>query len=206
MLIQFMKGFIKMMLILMGVMVFQPDFQAQTVEFRDEPLYTDLKIALEHPGKVTRLALTRQKFKRIPKQVFEFPNLRELDLSRNKITSIPPEIAQLKKLRILNLERNDLESLPKELGDLMKLESLNLRKNEIYQVPDAILQLSRLNNLCLSSNPIFKLPAKMTGMVQLIELDIRSTDLHPETIKSLQDALPATRILWDSDCNCGPNH
>ncbi|MFZ9701136.1 MAG: leucine-rich repeat domain-containing protein [Flavobacteriales bacterium] len=201
-----MSGFIKMLLFLLGILVLQPHVRAQSVEFRDEPLYTDLKIALEYPGKVTRLALTRKKYKRIPKEVFEFPNLRELDLSRNKITSIPPEIAQLKKLRILNLERNELESLPKELGDLIKLESLNLRKNEIYQVPDAIIQLSRLNALNLSSNPIFKLPAKMTGMVQLIELDIRSTDLHPETIKSLQDALPATRIVWDSDCNCGPNH
>lgn len=201
-----MRGLTNVLTLLLGTLVLQPQLLAQSVEFRDEPLYTDLKIALEYPGKVTRLALTRKKYKRIPKEVFEFPNLKELDLSRNKITSIPPEIAQLKKLRVLNLERNAIESLPKELGDLNKLETLNLRKNDIYQIPDAIIQLNRLSHLCLSSNPIFKLPAKITGMVQLVELDIRSTDLHPETIKSLQDALPATRILWDSDCNCGPNH
>jgi len=178
----------------------------KTTEFRDEPLYTDLKIALEHPERVKRLALNRKKFKRIPKEVFTFPNLWELDLSKNKIASLPPEISKLKKLRILNLERNNLEALPKELCDLQKLEVLNLRKNALYQLPDCLTDLSQLNFFIVSSNPIFKLPKNINGMVQLIEFDARSTDIHPDAIKSMQQALPASRILWDSDCNCGPNH
>ncbi|MBM3170802.1 MAG: leucine-rich repeat domain-containing protein [Bacteroidetes bacterium] len=182
------------------------DVFCQTSEFRDEPLYTDLKIALEHPERVKRLALNRKKIKRIPKEVFTFPNLWELDLSKNKIASLPPEISKLKKLRILNLERNNLEALPKELCDLQKLEVLNLRKNALYQLPDCLTDLSQLNYFIVSSNPIFKLPKNINGMVQLIEFDARSTDIHPDAIKSMQQALPASRILWDSDCNCGPNH
>lgn len=179
---------------------------SQTAEFRDEPLYTDLKIAMEHPERVKRLALNRKKYKRIPKDVFNFPNLWELDLSKNKLSTLPPEISKLKKLRVLNLERNALESLPKELCDLSKLEVLNLRKNELYQLPDCLTELSRLNYLIVSSNPIFKLPKSINGMVQLTEFDARSTDIHSDAIKSMQQALPGSRILWDSDCNCGPNH
>lgn len=187
-------------------MLLASSLHCQTSEFRDEPLYTDLKIALEHPERVKRLALNRKKLKQIPKEVFTLPNLWELDLSKNKLRSIPSEIRFLKKLRVLNLERNALENVPKELCELVKLEVLNLRKNELYQLPDCLTELGRLNYLIISSNPIFKLPKSLHGMVQLIEFDARSTDVHPDAIKSLQQALPATRILWDSDCNCGPNH
>lgn len=174
--------------------------------FREEPLYTDLEIALKNPLQVKRLALTKEKFKRFPKEVFRFPNLIELDLSRNKIREIPPEIQQLKKLEVLLLERNDIEELPAFICEMPRLRHLDLRKNELFKIPDCLGKMYKLHRLILASNPIFRLPPDFEHMSQLEFLDLRSTDIHPEILKALGEALPATEFLWDSDCNCGPNH
>ncbi len=179
---------------------------AQDGIFREEILYTDLKLALENPLKVKRLSLSRKKLTKFPKEILQFKNLVELDLSNNKLEKIPAEIAQLTKLEDLNLAMNKLEELPEEICDLKRLRKLDLRKNKIWRLPTRLGDLKKLEYLNLNGNPLFRLPDSIVQCENLKYLDMRNTDTSEGDREAIKHLLPDVEIFFSNSCNCGPNH
>ena len=60
------------------------------------------------PKQVNKLNLTGKNLTEIPSFVFEYTNLTKLVLSRNAIRRIPKEIASLRKLEVLEMTYNEL--------------------------------------------------------------------------------------------------
>ena len=60
---------------------------------------------------VYRLDLSRKRLKEIPKAIYQFKNLRELNLSKNKLRDIPEKFV-FRDLRILDLSKNKFKTFP----------------------------------------------------------------------------------------------
>jgi Leucine-rich repeat (LRR) protein len=173
--------------------------------FQDVPVWTDLKEALKTPKAIRRLDLSKTKLKKIPAEVFELYNLEELMLSKNQITEIPADIKKLKKLRVLDISKNKLEELPKEIGTLKNLEKLDLGRNNIFSLPDEIGNCESLEILSIWDNNIGMLPEAMKKIQNLKQIDMRNIMISDPAQAMMEDMLPGVKILFTSNCNCGPN-
>jgi Leucine-rich repeat (LRR) protein len=137
-----------------------------------------------------------QKLDIIPKSLYSYINLTELDLSRNNIKTIDKEISKLKNLKILNLGKNNLKEIPKEISTLQNLEILKLGANQIKEINKSFFKyklfkltylslhtnnisvfqefdtcnLTNLRDLDLSFNKITKLPKTFCNLVNLESL------------------------------------
>ena len=180
----------------------QPPIVAQT--FSEESVFTDLKAAIEYKGQVKHLNLSGQKLKKIPPEVFEFPNLKTLDLSKNKIIVLPKEIALLTKLEEIDVTGNHIEELPKEIGNLKRLRILRFRNNKLYALPKEIGELGRLEIADFNGNPIWRLPEEFRSCTNLKSLDIRNTDIDKGELPYIKTMLPSVEIFFTDGCNCGP--
>jgi Leucine-rich repeat (LRR) protein len=168
-----------------------------------EPVFDNLAEALREPEKVVRLHLVKQKITEFPKEIFQFPNLQELDLSRNRIKELPDSIGNLKNLQVLNLSRNQLEVLPSSIGKLINLRKLTVNQNSLTALPPAIGDLQNLRVLDLWSNDISFWPEQMADLKKLRYMDLRVILIDGEMQKKIQDMLPSTKIDFSPDCNCG---
>jgi Leucine-rich repeat (LRR) protein len=175
----------------------QPDYELPGYVF------TNLKKALASPDSVVRLKLRRKGFKEIPPEVFQFPNLQELDLGSNKITQLPTNIAQLKNLKILRLNRNKIQVVGKELGELTDLIYLDLGRNQIQALPFEIGKLKKLEFLQIWGNEITMLPESINDLSALKWLDMRAILLTDSEREELLEQLPQTEVLISPGCNCG---
>lgn len=165
--------------------------------------YSDLKEALQEPEKVQRLALKNKRLKEVPVEVFQFPNLIELDLRGNKIKSLPADLGKLKKLRYLNISRNDLDSIPASVGDLKKLTYLEAGQNQIRYISPYLMNAENLQYISLWENELSRLP-NLKKLEKLKEVDLRSILLTQSQRDDIKDALPEkTVIFFSPDCNCG---
>lgn len=198
------RGCILVITLFCALVMAQPDALAQT--YGEESIFTDLEAALQYKGQVKHLNLSNQKLKKIPKEVFLFPNLKTLDLSKNKITVLPSDIGLLTKLEELHLTSNKIEELPKEIGNLKRLRILKLRSNELYNIPIEIGQLSRLENADFNGNPIWRLPEEFRSCTNLKFLDIRNTDIDKGELPYIKSMFPGVEIFFTDGCNCGPGH
>ena len=142
------------------------------------------------------LNLSRQKIKRLPKEIGNLTNLTELYLynfplaienvrgdkirdvnhltilylNETPLKSLPPEIGKLTNLTKLFLQSTKLESLPPEIGRLTNLKYLSLVKTELESLPPEIGKLTNLTNLWLQTSPLKSLPpeiGKLTNLTQL---------------------------------------
>lgn len=158
---------------------------------------------VKDPQQVYILHLRWKRLRAIPKEVFTFTNLRELDLGRNNIDSIPPDIARLPHLQRLVLERNLIRHLPMETGLLSELQYLDLNRNPIDSLPDNLAYLPALRELVLWSTNITAIPdsfSELDGTLQL--LDLRSCSLSYDEQQAIERLLPNTKKQWDQACNC----
>jgi Leucine-rich repeat (LRR) protein len=174
--------------------------------YAEESVFTDLKAALEYKGQVKHLNLSNQKLKKIPKEVFEFPNLRTLDLSNNKLTELPKEIGLLTKLEELNLTKNKIDEMPKEIGNLNRLLILKFRSNSLYVLPKEIGKLSRLEQVDLNGNPLWRLPEEFKTCTNLKFMDIRNTEIDKSEFSYIKTMFPGVEIFFTDGCNCGPGN
>lgn len=179
---------------------------AQPDTFAEESVYTDLKAALEYKGQVKHLNLSNQKLKKIPKEVFEFPNLRTLDLSNNKITELPKEIGLLTKLEELNLTKNKIDEMPKEIGLLTRLLILKFRGNSLYTLPKEIGELGRLEQADFNGNPLWRLPEEFRLCTNLKFMDIRNTQIDKSEYSYIKSMFPGVELFFTDGCNCGPGN
>jgi Leucine-rich repeat (LRR) protein len=176
------------------------------VSYAEESVFTDLEAALQYKGQVKHLNLSNQKLKKIPKEVFLFPNLRTLDLSNNKIVVLPAELGQLTKLEELDLTKNKIDELPKEIGNLQRLRVLKFRSNALYTLPKEIGELGRLEMVDLNGNPLWRLPEEFRSCTNLKFMDIRNTEIDKSEFSYIKSMFPSVEIFFSDGCNCGPGN
>ncbi len=81
----------------------------------------------------TAFKLNGKALTQFPKELFDFPELTEIDLSENKITSIPKDIEVFQNLQKLNLSNNKLKSIHKNILKVKRLKNLNLSYNNFLK-------------------------------------------------------------------------
>ena len=144
--------------------------------------YSDSYFRLAYPGSggygTGRALLTK-----LPSQIGQLANLRELRLSLNSIKNVPSEIGDLKSLRKLDLSGNTLRTLPESIGKLLKLETLDLSNTSLTGLPDSIGNLSKLETLDLSNTSLTELPVAIGKLESLETLSL------PDTIREIPKEL-----------------
>lgn len=126
----------------------------------------------------TSFQLNNKALTRFPHEIFDFPELTNIDLSGNKITSIPKQIEIFENLEVLNLGNNKLKSIHKNLLKLEKLESFDISNNDFTKAfPEIVFEmthLKKLNIIGLRNNWVFyeDLPKSFFKLKNLEELQL----------------------------------
>lgn len=167
-------------------------------------IYTDLKEASRNPEDVYRLHLKRMKLDELPKEVFDFPNLEELDISKNRFSELPEDIGRLTTLKRLIAIKNKMKRVSPAIGELKNLKQLILNQNELNTLPPEIGNCEELEYLDLWSNEISSLPKTMQRMQYLEEVDLRVIVFSPHEWDRIKAALPDVQIHVSPGCGCGP--
>jgi Leucine-rich repeat (LRR) protein len=144
----------------------------------------------------TKLDLSLQGIKKLPKEIGRLTNLTVLWLYGNQLESVPVEIGQLKNLIVLNLSGNKLEIIPAEIGQLKNLTNLYLQNNHLKDVPAELWQLTNLRELHLGGNQLMKIPAQIGQLTNLTRLDLSYN--HLESVPADLGQLTKTnlKVLW----------
>ncbi len=141
--------------------------------------FNNLDSALVYPNLVITLDLEKQKLKKIPKEILNFPNLEKLILKRNYIKEVPKELSSLSRLSYLDLSSNNITELPKELSAL-KLDTLIIWDNRIRNFPSEFKEISTTLKL----------------------LDLRAIQMNKEEQNEIKALFPKTKIRLAHPCNC----
>lgn len=192
------------LIVLLGFLHSSPLLSQSTALVNDTAyIYRSIQEARQHPERVFRLNLSRQRLDSIPTEIFSFINLRELDLSRNRIDSLPPAIGNLVFLERLNLSNNELTSLPGELGRLRQLTYLGLNRNQIVRIPETIGDLDRLEVLELWDNELEDLPDEISKLQNLRMLELRGILLTQEQQTRIDLlVVKSAKVNMSPSCNC----
>lgn len=105
-----------------------------------------------------QLYLYDNNFKTIPSVIVKLQNLTHLLLGKNRLKKLPKVIKNLKNLTYLSIENNYLREIPKEIGNLTNLNQLFLNGNKLQNLPEEITNLKNLNKLYLYDNNFTYLP------------------------------------------------
>ena len=107
----------------------------------------NLKIFIQgNTFKLRNAALTK-----FPPELFDYPDLEEIDIAGNKIATIPAQIKTFQKLRILRIHGNNLKTINKAILQLKNLEELYIQANLFKEFPEIICQLTWLKKLDITS-------------------------------------------------------
>lgn len=168
------------------------------------PLYTSLEAALavEDPGSIYRLDLSRQRLKRVPEELARFTELRELRLDRNKLKSLPAFLANFSHLEIFSAEENELTAFPEAMWSWPRLKELRLGDNWIEAIPLNIDACQELIVLALWSNVIGTFPASLSELPQLQRLDLLNNEMTAEEQELLRIWLPDVQLDLSQPCRC----
>ncbi|GMH43494.1 hypothetical protein BSKO_11416 [Bryopsis sp. KO-2023] len=146
-----------------------------------------LSIKIGLAKSLDRLDLSNCGLTKIPEEVFELEDLRDLSLTGNSITHLPEGIGNLKSLERFVIAGNLLQELPKSLGNLKALEGFWCHGNLIKNLPESFGELSALKKCSLSGNRIESLPNSIGGLTNLEVLEVAGNRLKeiPGEIKGL---------------------
>lgn len=120
--------------------------------------FNSVKSALNKPDKVIILKINpfENEISEIPKEIFKFQNLKEIDLTDQNISSIPKEIATAKNLEKLNLVGNHITEIPTQLCEWEKLQELRIG-DDIKSLPECLKSMKSLKHLTVQSNAVNEL-------------------------------------------------
>lgn len=143
---------------------------------------------------VTKINLSGLGLTEIPKEVFNYKNLRKLFLHNNAITKIPTEIKQLKLLNTLDLSNNRLTTLYASMFELKNLEVLIFNNNKIKSIPQQIKKLKKLRILGIANNRLIDLNSSFESLKELRELNLSGNIFHEFPMQVIQ--LDKLDKLW----------
>ena len=115
-------------------------------------LFTNIEEALKSPQDVFQLELINMNLETVPKEVFLFPNLKELILAGNNLSALPEEISKLSNLEFLDLYSNRFIKFPDVICRLPSLQKLNIGFNYLKKLPPCISELKLVHSLHLGVN------------------------------------------------------
>jgi len=101
-----------------------------------------------------------------------------LDLSHNKLVKLPSNIDQLRNLKQLNLSHNNISHLPASIYSLTKLTHFDMSFNPITRISANMARLHHLNYLDLSNTDISAIPAELLNL----SMAIIKTDHCPQLL------------------------
>lgn len=147
---------------------------------------------------ISSICLQRNELQTVPVQLFQLPNVQEINLSHNKLVCLPDESEghwTCKSLLSFNLYHNSLQSLPYILWCLPSLEKFycasNILTSIVTQYPlehQNDLLGPELKEVNLSSNRLEKIDDLLFELPQITKLVLSSNQL-----RSLPDS------LWDCE-------
>lgn len=150
-------------------------------------IFTSIALASQTPLQVEILDLSNQHFACLPKEVFNFVNLKKLHLNDTQIEYLSDSIEVFTHLSVLELNHlgeanKKFTRLPNSFVKLKKLETvglIGLHNLDWVSTVHFVKQLPVINNLALMKNNLRELPAgieKLTTLEQIwlggnLELD-----------------------------------
>ena len=178
-------------------------------------VYNSLKEALKNKEDVTSLDLSAQGLNTFPFEIYEFPNLKELDLSNNKIRIISNSrifgrdrrYNTTFRLSSLDLSNNRICKIDWYILRCMGLESLNLNNNFISVDYEEILpmysagQIMDIPKISLSNNLIY---GNFRFCVRQTEVDLSNNFLSgscSSLFRSPFDTTPNSMYLSSASSN-----
>jgi len=161
---------------------------------------------LNEAGNVTHLNIFKSGFNNIiPKEVFLFKHLQQLDLRNNNLIHLPQEINQLKELNTLDIRHNQLKDLSLSLSKLLNLEKLYLANNLFESIPVALAHLEALWLIDFSENQInsgFEHLLKAEMLTNIYLKDNKISSFPFEEIEAYIDEL----VLSDNPITVSPHY
>lgn len=103
--------------------------------------------------------------------------------SSNLIKEVPDDIWMIKGLETIDLSNNQIKEIP-PCHSQVRLYNLDISKNQIMRLDGSLFSNSKLHEINISDNYLLELPSTLTGLENLIELDISNNKIRqfPENI------------------------
>ena len=136
-----------------------------------------MNIKIEYKNQ-SKIDLSNQNLKEIPKEIFEIKNLKKLILRNNKIKIIPAEIEKLKRLETLDLSGNNISIFYAKICTLQNLKILNFNNNQLKNIPHQISNLKKLKTFHLANNKLTEVSPYIFSLQSLRELDLSSNKIE----------------------------
>jgi len=186
--------------------VFLTNLEAQPLDkkaLKKIPIY-NLEQAIKIPAdEVIRLDLRKHNLSELPKEIYQFKNLRYLDASNNQLKEIPIGLASLTQLQYINFSDNLLTELPVEIAKFEALTVLYLNHNDIVTLPSEVGALKTLTELHLWGTAIVAFPTSIALLKETLkEIDLRYVPMPRSEYKKIKKLLPLTKIGYSLKCKC----
>ncbi len=151
------------------------------VQLKDR--FTELRVRLSD----NMLYNNQVGFTRLPLEVTNFRNLRELTFDGCEGIRLPKQIKNLSMLAKLNLNNMNLSKIPEWIGPLTHLTEVSLANNHITQLSSPLWNLINLHVLELYGNEITQIPSDIEKLINLkvLSLGLNKIDQLPSQIGNL---------------------
>ncbi len=140
--------------------------------------FKSIEAAKASGEKVEWLDLSKQKLEYLPKELFDFKDLKRLNLYRNRLSGDLDSLSLLTELRYLNIASNNVSSLSAKLSCL------------------------DLDTLIMWDNPFYEFDTALSAW-DLEYLDLRAVQMTRQEQAAIRSLFPKARLRLDHPCNCG---
>ena len=139
------------------------------------------------------ITIRNARLSRIPSELGDLPNLKQLSFYANRIAAVPSELGRLGELMFFDLRYNQLEELPENFPIV---KDLRLSYNTLDRLPASFAQNKQLEELHLVENRFTRLPSSVMARPQptVMYLDgnmITSLELPQDGLNSRQQDFPS---------------
>jgi len=117
-------------------------------EFTD---YRDVLTGKANPKQVTQLSFSNNSLKKLPKEIFECANLKELELVNARVKKLPKKLGKLTQLKSIYVYNHTPKSRLR-LGKNSVTEELLIRGTDAARLPKKYKPFTSLRELDLTSN------------------------------------------------------